>query len=146
MPSEEIIAGKSLSGFKRKLDRHLRDVRGFIKANFSFLPVLESAKSMRLCWLIKVDVKVNTPVPRVNYCDGLDRCILYCILFAFMFALLCFCVATEFSVNKDLYYIKVCVRLLAPVPPATVAFSCRFNSSASYWSRLPNHLISTYWL
>ena len=37
-----------------------------------------------------------------------------------MFALLCFCVATEFSVNKDLYYIKVCVRLLAPVPQATV--------------------------
>ena len=28
---------------------------------------------------------------------------LYCILFVFMLALLCFCVATEFSVNKDLY-------------------------------------------
>ena len=46
---------------------------------------------------------VSTPVPSLNYCDGLDRCILYCILFVFMFALLCFCVATEFSVNKDLY-------------------------------------------
>ena len=23
-------------------------------------------------------------VPSVNYCDGLDRCILYCILFVFM--------------------------------------------------------------
>ena len=46
---------------------------------------------------------VTTSVPSVNYCDGLDRCILYCILFVFMFALLCFCVATEFSVNKDLY-------------------------------------------
>ena len=34
---------------------------------------------------------------------GLDRCILYCILFVFMLELLCFCVATEFSVNKDLY-------------------------------------------
>ena len=46
---------------------------------------------------------VNTPVPSVNYCDGLDRCILYRILFVFMLALLRFCVATEFSVNKDLY-------------------------------------------
>jgi len=40
---------------------------------------------------------------RQLYCDGLDRCILYCILFVFMIALLCFCVATVFSVNKDLY-------------------------------------------
>ena len=45
----------------------------------------------------------NTPVPSVNCCDGLDRCILYCILFVFMLVLLCFGVATEFSVNKDLY-------------------------------------------
>ena len=51
---------------------------------------------------------VNTPVPSVNYCDGLDRCILYCILFVFMLALLCFCVASEFSVNKDLY--TLCLR------------------------------------
>ena len=36
---------------------------------------------------------------------GLDRCILYCILFVFMLVLYCFCVATEFSVNKDLYNI-----------------------------------------
>jgi len=28
--SEEIIAGNSLCGFERKLDRHLRDVRGFV--------------------------------------------------------------------------------------------------------------------
>jgi len=42
-------------------------------------------------------------VPSVKYCDGLDRCILYCILVVFTFALLCCCVATEFSVNKDLY-------------------------------------------
>jgi len=30
MLSEEIIAGNSLSGLKRKLDSHLRDVRGFL--------------------------------------------------------------------------------------------------------------------
>jgi len=30
---------------------------------------------------------VNTPVPSVNYFDGLDCCILYCILFVFMLAL-----------------------------------------------------------
>jgi len=46
---------------------------------------------------------VFTTVPLVNYCDGLDRCILYCVLFVFMLALLCFCVATEFSLNEDLY-------------------------------------------
>jgi len=28
--SEEIIAGNSLSGFKRKNDRHFRDIRGYI--------------------------------------------------------------------------------------------------------------------
>jgi len=38
---------------------------------------------------------VSTPVPSASYCDELDRCILYCILFVFI------CVATEFSVNKD---------------------------------------------
>jgi len=42
----------------------------------------------------------------MSYCDGLDRCILYCILFVFMLELLCFCIATEFSVNKDLYIIS----------------------------------------
>jgi len=52
---------------------------------------------------------VNTPVPSVNYCDGLDRCILHCILFVFMLALLCFCVATEFSASKDLYVANVTV-------------------------------------
>jgi len=34
---EEIISGCSLAGFKRKLDRHLRDKRGYI--SFSFLPL-----------------------------------------------------------------------------------------------------------
>ena len=42
----------------------------------------------------------------MSYCDGLDHCILYCILFVFMLELLCFCIATEFSVNKDLYIIS----------------------------------------
>jgi len=31
MLSEEIIAGNSLSGFKRKLDRYLRDARDLYK-------------------------------------------------------------------------------------------------------------------
>jgi len=34
---EEIILGCSLAGFKRKLDRRLRDKRGYI--SFSFLPL-----------------------------------------------------------------------------------------------------------
>jgi len=38
MPSEEIISGHSLSGFKRKLYLRLRDVWGFVWANFRFLP------------------------------------------------------------------------------------------------------------
>ena len=33
---------------------------------------------------------------------------LYCIFFVFMLVLLCFCVATEFSVNKDLYIFVEC--------------------------------------
>jgi len=41
MLSEETIAGNSLAVFKRKLDRHLRDVRGFTQAN-SFLPFIVS--------------------------------------------------------------------------------------------------------
>ena len=40
---EEIISGCSLAGFKRKLDRHLRDKRGYIyiyiSISFSFLPL-----------------------------------------------------------------------------------------------------------
>jgi len=31
MLSEETIAGNSLSGFKTKLDRHLRDIREFLE-------------------------------------------------------------------------------------------------------------------
>jgi len=57
-------------------------------------------------------------VPSVNYCDALDRCILYCILLVFMLVLCCFCVATEFSVNKDLYFTSdavtvICIALIA---------------------------------
>jgi len=40
-----------------------------------------------------------------------NNCILYCILFVFMLVLLCFCVAVEFSVNKDLYNIKVTMKV-----------------------------------
>jgi len=71
-------------------------------------------------WAMSPDLNkwLNTPVPSVNYCDGLDRCILYCILFVFMLALLCFCVATEFSVNKDLY-ISVIIR-----PPRNASIRC----------------------
>jgi len=35
---EEIISGCSLVGFKRKLDRHLRDKRGYISA-LAFFPL-----------------------------------------------------------------------------------------------------------
>ena len=38
--------------------------------------------------------------------DVMDLIVVFCILFAFMLVLYCFCVATEFSVNKDLYEIK----------------------------------------
>jgi len=33
----------------------------------------------------------------------MDLIVIFCILFVFMLVLYCFCVATEFSVNKDLY-------------------------------------------
>jgi len=36
---EEIILGCSLASFKWKLDRHLRDKRGYIYIRFSFLPL-----------------------------------------------------------------------------------------------------------
>jgi len=35
--------------------------------------------------------------------DVMDLIVVFCILFVFMLVLYCFCVATEFSVNKDLY-------------------------------------------
>jgi len=36
---EEIISGCSLAGYKRKLDRHLRDKRDIMYISFSFLPL-----------------------------------------------------------------------------------------------------------
>jgi len=39
--------------------------------------------------------------------DVMDLIVVFCILFAFMLVLYCFCVATEFSVNKDLYKNRV---------------------------------------
>jgi len=49
--------------------------------------------------------------------DVMDLIVVFCILFVFMRVLYCFCVATEFSVNKDLYNIDwhsvtVCVSLV----------------------------------
>ena len=35
--------------------------------------------------------------------DVMDLIVVFCILFVFMLVLFCFCVATEFSVNKDSY-------------------------------------------
>ena len=35
--------------------------------------------------------------------DVMDLIVVFCILFIFMLLLYCFCVATEFSANKDLY-------------------------------------------
>ena len=37
--------------------------------------------------------------------DVMDLIVVFCILFVFMLVLYCFCVATEFSANKDLYII-----------------------------------------
>ena len=38
--------------------------------------------------------------------EVMDLIVVFCILFVFMLVLYCFCVATEFSVNKDLYYTR----------------------------------------
>ena len=43
---------------------------------------------------------VYTPVPSVNYCDGLGRCFRFVCIYAYGAVFLC---ATGFSVNKDLY-------------------------------------------
>jgi len=39
--------------------------------------------------------------------DVMDLIVVLCILFVFMLVLYCFCVATEFSVNRDLREIIV---------------------------------------
>jgi len=46
---------------------------------------------------------VNNPVPSVNYCDGLGRCFRFVCIYACAAVFLC--VATVFTVNKDLYVI-----------------------------------------
>jgi len=83
-----------------KLQFHLQWTFTFSVTNCNSLHNLGLVNKDDYIWYF---VNVNTPVPSVNYCDGLNRCILYCILFVFMLALLRFCVVTEFSVNKDLY-------------------------------------------
>jgi len=45
---------------------------------------------------------VYTPVPSVNYCDGLGRCFRLVCIYA---CAAVFFDATVFSVNKDLYYV-----------------------------------------
>jgi len=40
----------------------------------------------------------------------MDLIVVFCILFVFMLVLYCFCVATEFSVNKDLHIIIIIIR------------------------------------
>ena len=37
--------------------------------------------------------------------DVMDLIVVFCILFVFMLVLYCFCIVTEFLVNKDLYII-----------------------------------------
>jgi len=46
--------------------------------------------------------------------DVMDLIVVFCILFVFMLVLYCFCVATEFSVNKDLYKSVNWAALAAP--------------------------------
>jgi len=45
----------------------------------------------------------NKKLSLVKNDDVMDMIVVFCILFVFMLVLYCFCVATEFSVNKDLY-------------------------------------------
>jgi len=55
---EEIISGWSLAGFKRKLDRHHRDKRGYIYISFSFLPLYRQLDDLDwIHWCIKFKFK-----------------------------------------------------------------------------------------
>ena len=47
--------------------------------------------------------RCNKYLSLVKNDDVVDLIVVFCILFVFMLVLYCFCVATEFSVNKDLY-------------------------------------------
>ena len=91
---------------------------------------------------IPVSKYLNTPVPSVNYCDGLDRCILYCILFVSTLALLYFCVSTVFAANKDLYKIillssgKLCPKLWTFKfrRGTSIAATCYVNLAGQRWT------------
>ena len=48
-------------------------------------------------------VRCNKQLSLVKNDDLMDLIVVFCILFVFMLVLYCFCVATEFPVNKDLY-------------------------------------------
>ena len=49
--------------------------------------------------------RCNKYLSLVKNDDVMDLIVVFCILFVFTLVLYCFCVATEFSVNKDLYII-----------------------------------------
>jgi len=49
------------------------------------------------------EIRCNKYLNLVKNDDVMDLIVVFCILFVFMLVLYCFCVATEFSVNKDLY-------------------------------------------
>ena len=48
-------------------------------------------------------IRCNKKLSLVKNDDVMDLIVEFCILFVFMLVLYCFCVATELSVNKDLY-------------------------------------------
>jgi len=54
----------------------------------------------RACFLLH---KRRIKMHYVKNDDVMDLIVVFCILFVFMLVLYCFCVATEFSVNKALY-------------------------------------------
>jgi len=67
---EEIILGRSLAGFKRKLDRHLRDKRGYI--SFNFLPLNRQLDDLdSLTHQVQVQVQVQ------GRCGQYRRCMLH---------------------------------------------------------------------
>ena len=56
----------------------------------------------------------NKKLSLVKNDDVMDMIVVFCILFVFMLVLYCFCVATEFSVNKDLYQLDRMQKKSAP--------------------------------
>ena len=68
--------------------------------------------------------------------DVMDLIVVFCILFVFMLVLYCLCVATEFSVNKDLYKRQL-IQVIAPgaarryaPPPMAVRLAADLRPSA----------------